>query len=314
MAQELDIGKVEGVARQGLRWGVERRLEFIDFRLFWDGRINRGDLTEQFGISIPQASADLARYRDMAPQNMSYDPSLKCYLASQAFRPVFEVEDAGRYLARLNSLASGTIAREEAWIAETPDFRIVPTPGRSVDSRSLKAVLRGIRDHLALCIRYQSMSRPEPHWRWITPHALGFDGFRWHVRALCHNDETFKDFVFARIYEIGESRPHAMDSGADEGWFDSVTVIISPHPGLSESQVKAVKLDYGMPDGVRAITVSSAFLYYFLKHMGLFEDPQQKRPQDQQIVLVNREEVMSAMKRGWLLGDVKSRYRLPTSH
>ena len=141
------------------------------------------------------------------------------------------------------------------------------------------------------------MSRPEPHWRWITPHALGFDGFRWHVRALCHNDETFKDFVFARIYEIGESRPHAMDSGADEAWFDSVTVIISPHPGLSESQAKAVKLDYGMPEGVRAITVSSALLYYFLKHMRLDGDPQQKQPQDQQIVLVNREEVMAALKR-----------------
>ena len=236
MAQEPDTRKVEGEVRQGLRWGVERRLEFIDFRLFWDGRINRGDLTEQFGISIPQASADLARYQEMAPHNLSYDPSLKCYLATQAYRPVFEVEDAGRYLAQLNSLASGTIAREEAWLAETPEFRIVSTPGRSVDSRSLKAVLRGIRDRLALRIRYQSMSRPEPHWRWITPHALGFDGFRWHVRALCHNDETFKDFVFARIYEIGESRPHAMDSGADEAWFDSVTVIISPHPGLSESQ------------------------------------------------------------------------------
>lgn len=298
MAQEPDTERVEDGARQGLRWGVARRLEFIDFRLFWHGRINRGDLTEQFGISVPQASADLARYQEMAPHNLSYDPSLKCYLATKAYRSFFEVEDAGRYLAQLNSLASGTIAQEGAWLAETPEFRIVPTPGRSVDSRSLKAVLRGIRDRLALRIRYQSMSRPEPHWRWITPHALGFNGFRWHVRALCHNDETFKDFVLARIYEIGESRPHAMDSDADEAWFDSVTVIISPHPGLSESQAEAIKLDYDMPEGVRAITVSSAFLYYFLKHMGLDGDPQRERPQDQQIVLVNREEVMSAMKRG----------------
>ena len=298
MAKEPDTEKVEGKARQGLRWGVERRLEFIDFRLFWDGRINRSDLTEQFGISIPQASTDLARYQEMAQDNLTYDPSLKCYLATEAYRPVFKIEDAGRYLAQLNSLASSTIAREEAWLAETPEFRIVPTPGRSVDSRSLKAILRGIRDSLALRIRYQSMSKPAPHWRWITPHALGFDGFRWHVRALCHNDETFKDFVFARMYEIGESKPHAIDSGADEAWFDSVTVIISPHPGLSESQSKAVRLDYDMPEGVRAITVSSAFIYYFLKHMGLYEDPGQERPQDQQIVLVNREEVMAALKRG----------------
>ncbi len=298
MAQVPDIETVCGETHNELRWGIERRLEFIDFRLYWGGRINRSDLTGQFGISVPQASADLARYQEMAPNNLGYDPSLKCYLATQEYRPVFEVDSADRYLAQLNSLASGTIAREEAWLAEMPEFRIVPTPGRSIDSRNLRAVLHGIRDRISLNIRYQSMSRPEPHWRWITPHALGFDGFRWHVRALCHNDETFKDFVFARIYEIGETRPHAVDSGADEAWSDSVTVIISPHPGLSESQAEAIKLDYDMPEGVRAITVSSAFLYYFLKHMGLDGDPEQKRPQDQQIVLVNREEVMSAMKRG----------------
>ncbi len=297
MIQEPDTGNAGGEARQALRWGIEQRLEFIDFRLFWDGRINRGDITEKFGISIPQASADLARYREMAPDNLRYDLSLKCYLATQEYRPVFEVEDAGQYLAQLKSLGSGTTAREETWLAETPEFRIVPTPGRNVDSRSLRAVLRGIRDGLAFHIRYQSMSRPEPHWRWITPHALGFDGFRWHVRALCHNDDTFKDFVFARIYEIGESRPHAMDSRADKAWFDSVTVIVSPNPGLSESQSNAVKIDYGMPEGVRAITLSGALLYYFLKHMGLLVDAQ--RPQDQQIVLVNKAEVMAALNRSW---------------
>ena len=173
---------------------------------------------------------------------------------------MFEVEDSDRYLAQLNSLANGTLVEEEAWLAEILDFQIVPTPGRTVDSRSLKAILRGIRDRHALRIQYQSMTKPEPHWRWITPHALGFDGFRWHVRALCHNDDTFKDFVFARIYDIGESKPHAIDSGADKSWIDSVTMIIAPHPRLSESQSKAIELDYGMPEGVRAITVSSAFL------------------------------------------------------
>ena len=296
MGQEPDTEEVEGEARPGLRWGVERRLKFVDFRLFWDGRINRGDLTEQFGISTPQASADLARYQEMAPGNLAYDPSLKCYLAATTYRPVFKVEDSDRYLAQLSSLASGTLLEEEAWLAEIPDFRIVLTPGRTVDSRSLKAILRGIRDRHALRIQYQSMSKPEPHWRWITPHALGFNGFRWHVRALCHNDETFKDFVFARIYDIGESKPHAIDPGADKPWIDSVTVIIAPHPGLSESQSKAIELDYGMPEGVRAITVSSAFLYYFLKHIGLDGDPEHKRPQDQQIVLVNRKEVLAAMR------------------
>ncbi len=56
-----------------LRWGVAQRLEFIEFRLFWEGRVNRSDLMEQFGLSVSQASANLNRYIGFAPDNMVYD-------------------------------------------------------------------------------------------------------------------------------------------------------------------------------------------------------------------------------------------------
>ena len=56
-----------------LRWGVERRLEFIEFRLFWEGRVNRRDIMRTFGVSMNQASADVTRYVGMAPKNTVYD-------------------------------------------------------------------------------------------------------------------------------------------------------------------------------------------------------------------------------------------------
>ncbi len=67
-------------ARGELRWGVGKRLEFIEFRLFWEGRVNRSDLMEQFGISVNQASADLNRYIALAPENTVYDKSLRTYV------------------------------------------------------------------------------------------------------------------------------------------------------------------------------------------------------------------------------------------
>lgn len=295
MGRGTGLKKVKDDGREELRWGIERRLEFIDFRLFWEGRINRSDLTDWFGISTPQASADLARYQELAPTNLVYDPRLKCYLATPEFRSVFDAEDSDRYLAQLRSIASGTIRAEEAWLDEPPDFRVVPAPDRSVDTRTLKAVLSAIRERQALQILYQSMSKPNPQWRWMTPHALGFDGFRWHARAFCHKDETFKDFVFARILDIGESKPHTIDPASDRAWSESVTVMIAPHPGLSKGQRRAIELDYGMQDGERAIEVPKTFLYYFLKRLGLDGDPSRKRPQDQHIVLVNRREVREAM-------------------
>jgi len=290
------LKKVKNDGREELRWGIERRLEFIDFRLFWEGRINRSDLTDRFGISTPQASADLARYQELAPANLAYDPSLRCYLATPAFQSAFGVEDSGHYLAQLRAIADGTIRPEEAWLAEPPNFRVVPAPGRGVDTRILKAVLNAIRKGHALSIHYQSMSKPDPQWRWITPHALGFDGFRWHVRAFCHNDESFKDFLFARILDIGETKPDTIDPVDDRDWSESVTVVIAPHPGLSEGQRRAIELDYGMRDGARAIEVPRAFLYYFLKRLGLDGDPRRKRSQVQHIILVNWKEVREALE------------------
>ena len=39
-----------------LKWGVARRLEFIEFRLYWEGGVNRSDIVEAFRVSVPQAS------------------------------------------------------------------------------------------------------------------------------------------------------------------------------------------------------------------------------------------------------------------
>ncbi len=41
--------------RSNLRWGVEQKLQFIEFRLFWEGHVNRSDLIDKFGVSVNQA-------------------------------------------------------------------------------------------------------------------------------------------------------------------------------------------------------------------------------------------------------------------
>ena len=57
LAQALGVQTEATAPAEPLRWGTERRLEFIDFRLYWEGRVNRADLTREFGISVPQASS-----------------------------------------------------------------------------------------------------------------------------------------------------------------------------------------------------------------------------------------------------------------
>lgn len=89
-----------------LKWGVERRLEFIEFRLFWEG-VNRSDLIDTFGVSVPQASKDLTHYQERAPLNAIYDKSARRYVAGPEFQPVFLDPDPDAYLMRLRSMAEG---------------------------------------------------------------------------------------------------------------------------------------------------------------------------------------------------------------
>ena len=270
-----------------LRWGVEQRLEFIEFRLFWEGHVNRGDLMSAFGVSVNQASTDLNRYIGMAPENMQYDKSARTYVRGAAFAPLYLKPDARRYLAQVRSVADGILDRAEALIGQFPPYDAAPTPVRGVNAKTLRSVIAAIRRSEAIEVKYQSLSRPEPRWRWIAPHAIGFDGFRWHTRAFCLTDHSFKDFLLSRIIETRGTKPSEVGHDEDADWNEQVTLEIGPHPELSETQKKVIALDYGMRDGKAKIPVRRALLYYALKRLGLDSDPAKRRPQDQQIVLLS---------------------------
>ena len=278
--------------RSKLRWGVEQRLEFIEFRLFWEGHVNRSDVMEKFGLSVNQASSDLNRYIGLAPDNMTYDKSQRTYVRDTKFTPIFNKLDAGRYLAQLRAVADGILDHEDCWMAGLPNYDAAPTPARGVDPVILRSVVGAIRRSEAIEVKYQSLSRPEPCWQWIAPHAIGFDGFRWHTRAYCQIDQMFKDFLLSRIISTRSVEASEITEEADEDWQEHVTLEIGPHPELSESQKTVIALDYGMRGGKAKIKVRRALLYYALKRLGLDTDPGARKPQDQQIVLLETSEVL----------------------
>jgi hypothetical protein len=71
-------------------YAVEQRLRMIDFLLKHYGSLRRAALMDYFGISMPQASADIKEYMKLAPQNMQYDPYQKMYTRkSTTFQPIY---------------------------------------------------------------------------------------------------------------------------------------------------------------------------------------------------------------------------------
>ena len=107
--------------------------------------------------------------------------------------------------------------------------------------------------------------------------------------GLLPGRRSAKDFLLSRILEISGSRESEVPSGRDGDWNTKVTFGTGPHPALSETQAKVIALDYGMRGGRAKIRVRRALLYYALRRLGLDTDPGARKPQDQQIVLLNRE-------------------------
>ncbi len=275
-----------------LRWGLSRRLEFVEWRLFWEGRVNRRNIEVKFRISTPQASIDLNKYIDIAGENISYDKTERTYIPSNNFRPRFLNISADRYLLQVRALLSGAIQLEDTWFEELPPLSVVPDPARNVEPASLRAILSAIRERREIDIHYRSLS--EARFRTIGPHALGFDGHRWHVRAWCREHDDFRDFVLARISSIGADRPTRFDPEDDLEWTALIDLRVCPHPMLDEAQRKAIEQDFGMIDGELVLPCRLALAFYFIRRFNL--DIPDIPPERAQIALTNLQEVESAME------------------
>ena len=288
--QEPPVATAEPVEPKGLSWGLESRLQFIDFRLRWERRINRMDLTEHFGISVPQASLDIAKYTELAPNNLTYDRSSKTYTAAPSFRPLYQRSSAQRYLAELLATKMGVVESTASFIGSAPETDWAPSPWRTIDEQTVELVVRAMRQQEAIRVSYQSMTSLNESIRLLSPHALGYDGFRWHVRAFCHKRQRFSDFVLARILRIDGIEPSQVDFSQDTHWHTVLTLILAPHPDLPAAKKRVLELDYGMEDGQVKLPCRQAFLYYTLRRLGL-HTKEAPDPLAQQIALKNRDDI-----------------------
>lgn len=60
-------------------WYEKHRMEWILETLLIFGFINRKHLMRKFGISTPQASSDIAKFKALNPGLIAYDKSKKHY-------------------------------------------------------------------------------------------------------------------------------------------------------------------------------------------------------------------------------------------
>jgi hypothetical protein len=269
------------------KWSQDRRLEFIEFRLLWEGKINRSELAEFFGISIQQASLDFASYMVHAEANMEYDRSDKVYRATPQFVPRFLNPDSQTFLNQVAGLTTSTISPGLSFVGWRPPCDVVALPTRRVRRDVLLQILSAIRERADVEVTYQSMRRPSATRRWLAPHSLAFDGARWHARAWCHESKVFRDFVLTRIQAVHSRRQSEVDASKDSDWNSYAVVEIEPRADLTVGQRDSVITDYGMQNGKLHKTIRRALVQYFVRHLHIDDAHASAEP----IVWANRDEL-----------------------
>lgn len=83
-----------------MRWPARQRIGFIGDRLMAGQTVQRADLIERFGISLPQASMDIRAFNEAHPGAMRYDRTKRCYIADRIDAPSRDTTAAAKVLAQ----------------------------------------------------------------------------------------------------------------------------------------------------------------------------------------------------------------------
>lgn len=212
---------------------------------------------------------DLALYQQMAPRNISYNKQQKAYVATPEFSPVFTPGDSWSFLNQVRQVEARLLPKEATFLGSYPPVGVVSPPLRSVSTSVLRLVLEAIRINRTLRVFYQSMNRDKPTHREIGPHAIVFDGMRWHARAYCFEHREFRDFVMARILQCEPTENENVDASVDDCWNTVVTLTLVTASNLKEGQKRAVALEYGMEEYRLSIPTRKALLLYVLRQLPL---------------------------------------------
>ena len=247
-------------------WSERQRLLFIERLLFWRGTINRRDLCDHFGISLPQATKDLVAYTTLNAAACQYDVRRKCYAASARMQAVLHEPN---FSEDMEVVGAAMLDAPEAG-----EFVLgFSRPRRMADLKLHRKLSLAACHQESVEVAYWSVRSGESEKRWISPRAFGFDGLRWHVRALCHRDEVFKDFVIGRFEAVGKSKACPYVERVDVDWLETETLIFRPGDALSPHQRTALEMDYSMEAGELKLAVRRAMRMYALRRLGFVAEP-----------------------------------------
>ncbi|MCC5788409.1 MAG: WYL domain-containing protein [Opitutales bacterium] len=247
------------------KWSERQRLAFIERMLFWRGYINRRDVIDYFGISPPQATNDLVHYTTLNPEGCRYNVRKRRYETTDSMKPCLIIPDFGTDTTFLGSQ-----------IRPDPDIPFILEPTLPIRNASIpvaRELCQAVHRKQSLEIQYWSVNSGSAVWRRITPRGFAHDGLRWHVRAWCHNNGDFRDFVIGRMKNTRDTEVCLEAERIDEDWLTEISLHLRPNPKEKANVRKAIAMDYGMRAQKLILRVRRAMLVYTARRMGFIQSP-----------------------------------------
>ncbi|NYZ11604.1 hypothetical protein HL658_03510 [Azospirillum sp. RWY-5-1] len=317
---EVQWCKDDAAFQQKVRkWEIRKRLEFIEFLLFWEERLALDDIRRYFSVSAPQAANDVRLYEEVTARfdsgrvvgNVQPRKKGDWVQATADFVPRLIEPDFDDYMSFYDgrwraTWKPRTVADPggDSGFDRRPVSRIVRVTTierRGVDAEVVRKLLSAIKEKTSLEVEYLSPDYDRPKLITITPRFLGHDGFRWHVRAFRHQEGGWRDIVLERICKAGKPHREKKASGVTEDQEDrTVSIAVTPHAGLAEHQKQNIAAQYpGMADGIWVGQMKRSFVSYFLKRYQIEEDSIRKSAHQQPLALVDRELVTKQINPDW---------------
>jgi hypothetical protein len=204
---------------------TKKRFAFIHNIVGWEGQVNATHIGAKFQLSRQAASSILKQYREQFPTYLKYDLSQKAYIATDDFNQSFIYSSAFNSFSQY--LSATEFSRDDSSHLLSSMVLEVEAPLRNINPLQIRPILRAIRENLKIDIGYISLSSPDYLDRIIQPHALIFDGLRWHVRAFCNKNSQFRDFTLSRFNGEATFEGKATNNAVqDDKWNTIVDVVI----------------------------------------------------------------------------------------
>jgi len=247
---------------EDLTHAVKERLEFIEAQLLFKGWVARADLINHFKIAEAAATRDFKTYKEIAPNNMYLNHTVKRYeILKESFSAYFG-KTPTCYINEIKNQSYGKQAEMKL---------IEPMPKLSnINMDIFSEVARCINNTMPLKIKYRSMDNDLSE-RVVVPHCFFDTDIRMYMRAFDRKSGEFRDFLISRIIDampiiLGEQKVKDSEMyHVDSQWNEYISLNIVPHPSIDNIKNKTcIEMDLDMIDGVRTVQVRKRLAPYWL--------------------------------------------------